>query len=485
MNDIYNDISRRTNGEILIGVVGPVRSGKSTFITKFMEELVIPNIVGKNKKQIAVDELPQSAQGKTVMTTEPKFVPGEAVTVKLDKAQAKVRLIDCVGYMVDGALGHEENGQPRLVKTPWQEEEMPFEKASEFGTHKVISEHSTIGIVITTDGSFSELERKGYAVAEERVIKELKSLNKPFIVLFNTVDENSEKTRKTCQELEQKYGVAVLPTNVTKLNKDSISEIFEKVLLEFPMRMLDVDLPKWMQALSSDNEIIASVMKDVAAASENIDKMSGYKSLESVFLKNDDFENDIDVNLDTAVGRAEITVRAKPELFYKTLSKECGEELSDEFCMFNYVRNLIEAKENYQKLKSALDCSKATGYGIVTASIKDASVNEPKVVKKNGRYCVKIKVEANSLHLINADVLTDVEVISGSKEQCDDFVKMISAEDGKGLETEVFGKPITNILEEKLSTSSLSLNDNVKHKLKRTINKAVNEKKGNLICMLL
>ena len=485
MNDIYKDISQRTNGEILIGVVGPVRSGKSTFITKFMEELVIPNIAGKSKKQIAVDELPQSAQGKTVMTTEPKFVPGEAVTVKLDKAQAKVRLIDCVGYMVDGALGHEENGQPRLVKTPWQEEEMPFEKASEYGTQKVISEHSTIGIVVTTDGSFSELDRSGYVKAEERVVKELKSLNKPFIVLFNTVNEASSEARKTCLELEQKYGVAVLPTNVTKLNKNSISEIFEMVLLEFPMRMLDVNLPKWMQALSSDNEVIASVMSDVSKAAESIDKMSSYKLLESVFLKNNEFENEVEVNLDTAVGRAEISVHAKPELFYKTLSKECSEDLSDEFALFGYVRSLIEAKENYSKLKSALDCSNATGYGIVTACVKDANVNEPKVVKKNGRYCVKIKVEANSLHLINADVLTDVEVVSGSKEQCEDFVNMISGENGKGLETEVFGKPISSILEEKLSASSVSLSDNVKHKLKRTINKAVNEKKSNLICVLL
>ncbi len=485
MNDVYTDIAQRTGGDIMIGVVGPVRSGKSTFINKFMEKLVIPNIAGKNKKQIAQDELPQSAQGKTVMTTEPKFVPGEAVTVKLDKAQARVRLIDCVGYMVDGAVGLEENGQPRLVKTPWQDEEMTFEKASEYGTQKVISEHSTVGIVVTCDGSFTEIDRKAYQKAEQRVVGELKTLGKPFIVVYNTTKPEDDDVISACKGLEEKYGVAVIPADVAALDENNISRIFERLLLEFPMRVINVKLPKWVQALPEDHEVVVNAVQSVKKATAQIDKMSAYKLIERVFSDGEHFTEAVNVELDMGTGAANFTFDAKPDLFYKVMAGECGEEVGDKYDLINYVRKLKTAKEGYAKVKEALSEALSAGYGIVPAKLSKTAVDEPKVVKKNGQYCVKIRVGAESLHVVKADVRAEVEVISGTKEQCDKFAETLKSEEGEGLDTEVFGRSVNSMLEEALVTRSVSLAEPVRQKLKRTVNKAVNEKKSNLICILI
>ncbi|MBO4572460.1 MAG: stage IV sporulation protein A [Clostridia bacterium] len=484
MNDVYTDIAERTGGDVLIGVVGPVRSGKSTFVNKFMEKLVIPNITGKSKKQIASDELPQSAAGKTVMTTEPKFVPGEAVTVKLDKAQARVRLIDSVGYMIDGAVGLEEDGRPRLVKTPWQEEEMTFEKASEYGTKKVISEHSTIGFVITADGSFTDIERAAYKKAEERVVGELKALNKPFIVVFNTTEPTNESVKKECEELEKAYGVAVVPTDVTKLDEKSLAGLFERLLLEFPLRVVNFELPKWIQALKGDEEIVKKTFDLVAASVSDAKKMSAYKSIERNFSKNEYFDEAYDVSIDTGNGSVKFSFTARPDVFYKVLENECGESVTNEYDLLNYVRRSKTAKDGYGRIKSALESTAETGYGIVPAEFDLSAVEKPRVVKKNGQYCVKIGVGAESMHIINVKVHTDVEVVSGSKEQCDKFIGTLN-EGGAGLETEVFGKSVSAILEENVVGRSVSLCDTVKQRLRRTANKAVNEKKNNLICILI
>ena len=485
MNDIYKDIALRTGGDIQIGVVGPVRTGKSAFITKFMELLVIPNIAGKNKKQIAVDELPQSAKGQTVMTTEPKFVPGEAVNVKLDKAQARIRLIDCVGYMVDGAMGHEENGEPRLVKTPWSEEEMPFGSASEYGTQKVISEHSTVGIVITADGSFTELKREAYLKAEERVVKELKSLNKPFIVLFNTVDPQKKEVGETCRELEKRYEVPVMPINVTALKKEDVTAVFEKLLFEFPLRVLNVRLPEWVRALPKDNAIVSKVMTAVGALAAREEKMSAFKSVSGVFNEDDGFTKATDVTFDMGEGSATLTFEAKPDLFYNVITEECGEKIDGEYELIKYVRELKTAKDGYDKISAALEAAETTGYGIVEARCEEAEVGEPHVVKKNGQYCVRMRVGAKSMHVIRADVHDDIEIVSGTKSQCDGFAEGLNAKDGAGLDTKVFGRPVRSMIEEKLGYKCTALNDNVKLKLKRTVNKAVNEKKTNLICILI
>ena len=485
MNDIYKDIASRTDGEILIGVVGPVRSGKSTFISKFMEKLVIPNITSDGKRRIAVDELPQSAQGKTIMTTEPKFVPADAVTVKLDNVKAKIRLIDCVGYMVDGAVGHEENGQPRLVKTPWQDEEMPFEKAGEFGTHKVIEDHSTIGIVVTSDGSFSEIDRAAYQKAEERVVNELKSINKPFIVLFNTVDPDSESAKDTVKNLQKKYGVQVMATNVTALDENKIGEIFLKVLMEFPIRVVNFDLPKWIKALPTDNPVVSKAISCIRAGTANLDKMSAYKSIEDVFSGSETFGSATYTDLDMGEGSATVGFEAEDGLLYKVLSDECGAQLLDDLALLLYVRQLKVAKEGYSKIRSALEECSSIGYGVVPAVMTDAAIDEPEVVKKGGQYSVRIRVGAGSVHLIRADVRSDVEVISGTKEQCEGFVEKLTADGGEGLETEVFGRSVRSSLEESLVAKSTSLTESVRSRLKRTVNKAVNEKKNNLICILI
>ncbi len=483
--DIYNDIATRTGGDIYIGVVGPVRTGKSTFITKLMEGLVIPNISGKNDKKVAIDEIPQSASGKTIMTTEPKFVPGEAVMVKFDKASAKVKLIDCVGYLVDGALGAEEEGKPRLVKTPWKEEEMPFIEAAEFGTKKVIEEHSTIGIVVTCDGSFTDISRADYKKAEDRVIKELKCLNKPFIVLFNTLNPSSNEVKKECLELEKKHGVTVIAKNVLNLTSEEIEEVISKVLLEFPMRSFDIKLPKWMQALPHDNEVVASVIDNVLNCSKSICKMKNYVEVENAFSTWNDFEGVSSLSLDMAKGVASFNVSATNDLFYKVLSGECKEKICDEYSLISYVKGLTQAKEEYAKLKNALECSRSQGYGITVPTATEAEISEPEIVKKGGQYCVRVKVTVNSMHLIDTFAETPVDLICGSETQCQNFVDMLNDENGDRLSVEIFGKPLYMLVNDAISSKCNSISDNVKSKIRRTITRAVNEKKNNLLCILI
>ncbi len=478
--DIYSDIARRTGGDIYIGVVGPVRTGKSTFITRFMEELVIPSISAK-KRGVAVDEMPQSASGKTVMTTEPKFVPSEAVNVKVGKSSAKIRLIDCVGYMVKGALGGEEDGKPRLVSTPWQEEPMAFEKAAELGTQKVINDHSTIGVVITSDGSFTDLSRGEFVPAEDRVIKELKSLNKPFIVIFNTTIPNDEKTLKACKAIEEKHGVTVIAADVASLNKKGFEDILEKVLEEFPMRIFDLEVPKWIQALPLDGEIITKTIKCVTGALEKADKMKCCASLENMFADSDVYDGSCEVEADMGVGRVYMKAFAKPDVFYKALSEACGESLDGEIALMDYVKELSVAKREYAKVKDALRGAESQGYGVVCPSFADASVGEPQIVKKSGQYCVRMKVSTKSLHLIRADIATDVDAVCGSKKQCEDFVEMMEKD---GFDTPVFGRPLSQVVEGEIDRKSGSLNDNVKGRIKRTLTKAVNENKSRLICLL-
>ncbi len=483
--DIYNDIATRTGGDIYIGVVGPVRTGKSTFITKLMEGLIIPNVSGKNNKKVATDEIPQSASGKTIMTTEPKFVPGEAVMVKFDKASARVKLIDCVGYLVEGALGAEEDGKPRLVKTPWQDEEMPFSKAAEFGTKKVINEHSTIGIVVTCDGSFTDIPRSEYKKAEERVINELKCLNKPFIVLFNTQNPSSNEVQKECQELEKKYGVTVVAKNVLNLSKEEIADIISKVLLEFPMRSFDIKLPKWMQALPCENEVVASVIDKALNSSKSICKMKNYVEVENAFSTCDEFEGVSSLSLDMAKGVASFKILATDELFYKVLSLECNEKISDEHALISYVKGLQEAKEEYSKLKNALECSRSQGYGITVPTAIESEISEPEIIKKGGQFCVRVKVLAKSMHLIDTFASVPVDLICGTEAQCQSFVDTLSDENCDRLNVEIFGKPLYMLVNDAISSKCTSISEGVKAKLRKTINRAVNDKKNNLICILI
>lgn len=479
--DIYGDIAQRTGGDIYIGVVGPVRTGKSTFITKFMEELVIPNME-TDKKTVAVDEMPQSASGKTVMTTEPKFVPSESVLVKVNGKNAKVRLIDCVGYMVDGALGGDENGEVRLVSTPWQEAPMPFEKSAEYGTKKVIKEHSTIGVVVTADGSFTDIKREAYIKKEEEVINELKSINKPFIVLFNTTKPSDNDTKKQCEELQTKYSVSVIPVDVLKLDKEGIQKILLKLLEEFPMKVLNVDIPDWMKALPLDGDILSSTISKIKTATEKVSKMKDCRFLEEIFDDSEFFEPIEEVKADMATGKALLNCTPKGGVFFKALSETADEEILDEMALINYVKESSVAKKNYSKIKDAFTTAENDGYGIVEADFKSSTIEEPEVVKKSGQYCVKMRVNSQSMHVIRADLTQEVEPVYGSKEQCENFLSLMETE---GYDATIFGRKLSDVVSENIQKKSVGFSDNLKVKLKRVVTKASNEKRTGIIYILL
>lgn len=488
--DIYKDIAKRTNGDIYIGVVGPVRTGKSTFITKFMETLVLPNISNKTSKQIAIDEMPQSADGKTIMTTEPKFVPANGVKIQLkNKLSAKVRLIDCVGYLVDGAIGHEENEKPRLVKTPWSAKELPFEKAAELGTQKVIGEHSTIGIVITTDGSFGEISRNNYVSAEERVVNELKQINKPFVIVLNVKDVTAKDSVNLKNSLESKYGVPVVLANVTQLNLDDITDILERVLYEFPLHNIDVNLPKWMQALPADNKIIKKITEKIKEESLNMEKMKDYSVLNDIFTADEKINNPEVSEIRLGEGCAVYDVGVNQGLFYEVLSEECGDEISDDYQLISYVKSLAEAKREYGKIKTALKSAEESGYGIVTPTVSELSLSEPELVKKGGSYGVKLKATAPSLHIMKVDVSAEVNPIVGTEKQGEELVGYLMKEfesNPQGIwDTNMFGKSLCDLMEESLSGKIKSMPADTQEKICKTLGKIVNEGDGGVLCILL
>ena len=479
--DIYGDIAKRTNGDVYIGVVGPVRTGKSTFITKFMEEMVLPNMA-ENKKNVAVDEMPQSASGKTVMTTEPKFVPSEAVKINVGNKTAKIRLIDCVGYVVDGALGTEENGKERLVVTPWQKSAVPFSEAANIGTKKVICDHSTIGIVVTTDGSFTDIKRESYKEKEAEVINQLKCLNKPFIVVFNTTKPDDKDTKETCEKLSESYGVSVVPADISKITKEKLNEILEKVLEEFPLKVIDVFIPAWMQTLDSGSKLITDTVSKIKEASKSVLKMKDCSLLETVFDDSETFEPIEEVIYDMATGKATLRCNVKDGVFYKALSETAGETVKDEADLIGYVKDLSVAKENYDKIKSAVYEAESDGYGVVGTGIEESVIGEPEIVKKSGQYAVKFKVDSKSMHVIRADITQEIEPVFGSKEQCENFVALMEKEGGSAT---VFGRPIKEIIEEELNKKCTRLPEGMRIKLKKVVQKAVNENKTSMICILI
>jgi len=488
--NIYKDIACRTGGDIYIGVVGPVRTGKSTFITKFMEQLVIPNISNKLQKQIATDEMPQSADGKTIMTTQPKFVPANAVKVQFkNKASANVRLVDCVGYLVEGAVGHQENDKPRLVKTPWDEKEIPFESAAEIGTKKVIDEYSTIGIVLTTDGSFTDIPREKYLQAENRVVRELKALNKPFIIVLNCSNPNSDNSIRLASELEDKYQTPVVCVNALELNSDDISNIMEKVLMEFPMTSFDINLPKWMQALSSDNQIINNILKQVKKASQNVNKMCDYVIVNDLFSDDDNLEPMSLRELRLGEGVCEFDITAKEGLYYSILSQECGESINNDFELMKYIKSFSDEKKNYSKIKTALFDAEQNGYGVVLPTLEEMNLEEPVLVKQGGRYGVKLKASAPSLHIMKVDVTTEVAPTVGSEQQGEDLVNFIMnkyEDNPSGIwETNMLGKSLHDLVNEGLTSKLNSMPKDTQGKMRKTLTRIVNENKGGIICILL
>ena len=487
--DLYRDISMRTGGDIYIGVVGPVRTGKSTFITKFMQTLVLPTIKDAHRKKRVTDELPQSADGKTVMTTQPKFVPDEAQTVDLgDKLRARVRLIDCVGYLVDSAEGHTEDGKPRLVDTPWSKEKMPFEQAAEFGTRKVMTDHSTIGIVVTTDGSVTELPRKSYEKAEERIIVEMKELGKPFVVVLNTAKEKDPESKKLAAKLSEKYGVPVILQNVTAMGKEEISEILKAVLMQFPVESVGVMMPKWLQALPRDNEIISDIIGKAVSGAENVRVMGDYGKLSAAF-ENDEYiqkVSDVDVNFGT--GKITLELAPVPGLFYEVLSRQCDLKIENDLELVSYIKSLGYAKKQYDKLAEAVKQADEFGYGVVVPADDDMNLDAPEIVRKGSHYGVRLKASAPSYHIMKIDVETEVSPIMSEsqdekalKDWLDGF-----GEDSRGVwKTNMLGKSLDSIAKDGLTAKLASMPADTRTKLKKTVGRIVNEGKGGVLCILL
>ncbi|MBQ7453125.1 MAG: stage IV sporulation protein A [Clostridia bacterium] len=488
--DLYNDIAIRTGGDIYIGVVGPVRTGKSTFISRFMQTLVLPSIENKNDRERATDELPQSGSGKLIMTMQPKFVPNEAVSVRFgDNIRAKFRLIDCVGYLVDGVSGHMEDGAPRLVKTPWSDEDLPFEVAAEIGTEKVIKEHSTIGILVTTDGSIGELERINYLKAEERVAGELKEAGKPFVVVLNAIDPTAIGTQKLRANLEEKYGVPVVAMNVKEMGEEEINAILTSVLYQFPARMVKFKMPKWLRALPYESPIISEIMQGLKQATRDIVVMKDAMDIKNCFENSEDVEKLTLSNIDLSTGVITYNIVVNKSLFYKMLSAECGVEISDDFYLMSYMKLLTHAKTEYDKLKSALDSVKETGYGVVMPTMEEMTLEEPQIIKKGNSGVVKLKASAPSLHIMRVDVETEISPAVGSPEQTEGLGRFLLSEfenNPQGIwETNMFGKPLSYLVREGINTKLATLPNEAQVKMRKTLTKIVNEGKGGIICILL
>jgi len=487
---IYEDIQSRTNGDIYVGVVGPVRVGKSTFISQFMQKLVIPNIENKNAKQRAIDELPQSADGKTVMTTQPKFVPNEAVKISVaDKVNLKVRMIDCVGYLVGGAMGTTENDKPRLVKTPWSDEEMPFEQAAEIGTKKVIEEHSTIGIVLTTDGSVTDIERANYIGAEERVVAEMKACGKPFVIVLNCKAPNSSDAKKLAQNLSEKYEAQVLAMNVSEMKESDVDKIFEKVLLEFPVKSIKVNMPKWLQALNFANPIIEEIVKEIKSFGDKVRKIGDANKETVVFTESESFDPITFSNIEMGEGVIKFNVIPKETLFYRVLSDECGFAIKDDYELVNYIKDLAIAKVEYDKMKDALAQVEETGYGIVVPNKEEYTLENPEVVKQGNKYGVKIKASAPSLHIIRVDVETEVTPLVGNELQSQDLVEYLSQKfenDPDGIwDTNLLGKSLYSLVDDNISAKIVMMPADAQRKMKKTLGRIINEGKGGVLCILL
>lgn len=489
-SDIYNDIATRTGGDIYIGVVGPVRTGKSTFIKKFMDTLVIPNITDASKKDRATDELPQSASGRTIMTTEPKFIPEEAVEIRLpDNADFSVRMIDCVGYIVPGSLGYVEDDHPRMVKTPWFDREIPFNMAAEIGTRKVISEHSTIGLVITTDGSISDISRADYEEAEERVINELKELKKPFLVLLNCVEPESEKASLLSEELSKKYNVPVKAVSCLKLDSEKIKEIVAEILFEFPVKEVRVDLPEWVMKLDGDNPLKKSISDYISELSVELEKVSDVtlfskklnecEKIEAVTVRKNDLSSGC-VHLEAKVSNSE---------FYKILSQTTGIEIDSEQKLLEKVSEMVGMQKQYLRLKDAIDEVEATGYGIVMPTIDELSLEEPEIMKQGGRYGVRLKASAPSIHMMKANINTEVAPIVGSESQSEELVMYLLKEfeenPAKIWESNIFGKSLHELVNEGLHNKLYRMPGNARMKLQETLEKVINEGCSGLICIII
>lgn len=487
--DVYEDIKARTGGDIYIGVVGPVRTGKSTFIKRFMDLLVIPNIEDVHSKERAIDELPQSAAGKTIMTTEPKFIPKEAAQIRLSEdATVNIRLIDCVGYMVDGAAGHIENDQERMVKTPWYDYEVPFTQAAEMGTKKVINEHSTIGIVVTCDGSFGDLPRESYERPEEKTIQELKKLGKPFMVLLNSSKPYADETIELAASISGKNRVPVMPVNCEQLRKEDITSIMETILNEFPIAQVDFYTPKWVEMLPNNHWLKEDLVTNIKEILKRLvlirDVNYSNLSCESEYINALKIEE-----LSMKDGTIKINVGFDDKYYYEILSDLIGTEITGEYQLISTLKKLASMKQEYDKVGKACEEVRFKGYGVVTPKQQEVMIDEPEIVRHGNKYGVKIRAHAPSIHMIRANIETEIAPIVGTEEQAEDLINYIqenSKDNPEGIwETNIFGKSIQQLVEDGISSKINKLTDESQEKLQDTMQKIVNDSNGGLICIII
>ncbi len=487
--NIYEDIAKRTNGEIYLGVVGPVRSGKSTFVKKFLDTLIVPNITSSYDKERAKDETPQSASGKTIMTTEPKFIPDEAVTVSLSNASMKMRLIDCVGYMVEGALGTDENGEIRMVTTPWSKEPMEFEKAAEFGTKKVIRDHSTIGILVTTDGTIGELSRDAYQKAEERVVSELKSLNKPFVIVLNSAEPHTERAQQLALSLEEKYKSPVALVNALELSYEDFEGIIELLLNQFNVTEISFKLPTYVTTLENNHWLKESLLASIRESLLNVKRIEDVRECAQILSSNKSISKEPGVSYNLGTGQCQIDVELKPELYYQIMSEICGITIENDEGLFNCIKLLADSKKEFDKFTSAIDEVNETGYGIVLPDVEDMKLEEPEITKQAGGYGVKLKASAPSIHLIRASIDTEINPIVGSAEQSEEIIKSLLEEyedDPKKLwESKMFGKSLYALVNDGLHAKLAHISPESRTKLSDTLTRVINEGSNGLICIIL
>ncbi len=487
---IYNSIAARTQGDIYIGVVGPVRTGKSTFIKRFMDVLVLPNIEDESKRQRAKDELPQSSSGRTIMTTEPKFIPEKAVELTVENSMRfSVRLIDCVGYIVPSSLGYVEEGQPRMVKTPWFNKDIPFNMAAEIGTKKVITEHSTIGLVITTDGSISEIPRSEYEQAEERVIKELKEIEKPFVILLNSRNPEGEDCKNKAKELSQKYGVTVVPVNCMNMTDSEIKNILSELLYEFPIKQLQLDFPKWICNLKKEHPVRSGIYSSVATLASKLSKVKDAKTFVRGMAENEYVDSCRIEDTDLSEGAVKIKLTPEDGLFYKILSENTGVAVKDESDLMKQLVEMTETKKEFERFSAALQEVEATGYGIVMPTMKELKLEEPEIMKQGGRYGVRLKASAPSIHMMRANITTEVAPIVGTESRSEEMImyllKEFEEDPSKIWESNIFGKSLNSLVNEGLHTKLYKMPTDARIKIQETLERVINEGCSGLICIIL
>ncbi|MCD8026449.1 MAG: stage IV sporulation protein A [Clostridiales bacterium] len=488
--NVYQDISQHTDGDVYIGVVGPVRTGKSTFIKRFMDSLVLPNIKDENIYNRTVDELPQSSAGRTIMTTEPKFIPEESVEVNLEENAAfKVRMIDCVGYIVKSAIGYSEEDSPRMVKTPWFDKEIPFDDAAEIGTKKVITDHSTIGLVITTDGTISNIPREDYIESEQRVINELKEINKPFIVLLNSVEPQSENARQLADQMSKDYQVPVLPVSCMELSENEIKRILAQLLFEFPIREIKLDIPKWVVALDKDHRLKSEIFEAVKSSAENTDKIRQVQTAVQNMAECEYIDSASLSSLDLGRGTATVSIGIDSGLFYRVLSEQTDIDIEDECALLNCIRELSEKKKEYDKIARAYEQVQETGYGIVMPTIDELSLEKPEIIKQSGKYGIRLSASAPSIHMMRINTNTEVTPIAGSEQQSEELVSYLLKEfeenPEKIWESDIFGKSLHELVNEGLHNKLYRMPADARKKVAETIERIINDGCNGLICIIL